>query len=321
MATSGRTHRDTIGVVEGLEGVVGLRPLEGGWSGRTFLAQTVDGEQVMRLYPPGDEGAGRGEAAAEVDAALLRLVRGLLPVPEVLEVRRPLPDRDQPGLLVTGLLPGVRGDLLLPTLDDDGLRRAGRAVGGVAALLAGIPQLREGPFVDADLRIGSWGAHDALADWVEQCLPALPRWTPDEHEALRGLAGEADLLLAEVDRVSLVHSDLNPKNLLLDPESLEVTGVLDWEYAHAGHPASDLGNLLRFESGTRWAAYGDAVLDAYRERHGGDRDELVLRARAADLLPLLLLATRRGENPVADRAHDLLRTMAVADRLDVACEA
>ncbi|GAA4697744.1 aminoglycoside phosphotransferase family protein [Nocardioides nanhaiensis] len=308
--------------MEGLEslGLTALTPLEGGWSGRTFLAAGggPDGDQVVRIYPPGDDAAGRGEAAAEVDAALLRLVRGLLPVPEVLEVRRPLPEHDQPGLLVTSVLPGVRGDLLLPTLDDDGQRRAGAAVGAVAAVLGAIPMLREGPLVDADLRIGSWEGPDCLADWVEQSLPALAHWSQVEQEALRGLAADVEELLADVDRVCLAHSDLNPKNLLLDPATLAVTGVLDWEFAHAGHPATDLGNLLRFESGPRWAAYGDAVLDAYRERHGGDRDELVLRARAADLLPLLLLATRRGENPVADRAHDLLLAMARDERLDVA---
>ena len=48
-------------------------------------------------------------------------------------------------------------------------------------------------------------------------------------------------------RCCLVHSDFNPKNLLVDPDTLEVTGLLDWEFAHAGHPYTDLGNLLRFE--------------------------------------------------------------------------
>lgn len=319
-ATPGRTHRDTIGGVEGLEGVVGLRPADGGWSGRTFLAQTAEGEQVVRIYPPGEDAAGRGEAAAEVDAALLRLVRGLLPVPEVLEVRRPRPEHDAPGLLVTSLVPGERGDLLLPRLGPDGLRAVGRRLGHVAAVLAGVPMLREGPFVDPDLRIGSWGA-DGLADWVESALPALAHWSEGEREGLRALAAEAEELLAAEDRVCLVHSDLNPKNLLLDPSTLALTGVLDWEFAHAGHPASDLGNLLRFERGPRWEPYTTAVLEAYRERHGGDPAELLLRARAADLLPVLLLASRRGENPVADRAHDLLLAMARAEELDVAFEA
>ena len=59
-----------------------LRPLEGGHSGRTFLGEVGGERAVVRLYPPGDP---RGDAAPEVDQAVLRLVRGLLPVPEVLE--------------------------------------------------------------------------------------------------------------------------------------------------------------------------------------------------------------------------------------------
>ncbi len=80
------------------------------------------------------------------------------------------------------------------------------------------------------------------------------------------MAQEAQTLLDTVDRYCLVHSDLNLKNLLLDPETLTVTGVVDWEFAHAGHPASDLGNVLRFD---RQPAYAAAVVAAYCERHGG----------------------------------------------------
>ncbi|HEX5920056.1 MAG TPA: phosphotransferase, partial [Nocardioides sp.] len=60
-----------------------LRPLEGGHSGRTFLGEVAGERAVVRLFPPDDP---RGDAAPEVDQAVLRLVRGLLPVPEVLEV-------------------------------------------------------------------------------------------------------------------------------------------------------------------------------------------------------------------------------------------
>ena len=98
-----------------------------------------------------------------------------------------------------------------------------------------------------------------------------------------------------------MHSDLNPKNLLVDPDTLEVTGLLDWEFAHAGHPCTDLGNLLRFD---RDPAFADAVLAAYAARHGGAPGDALDRARAADLWALVDLAARRGENPVADRAHE-----------------
>ena len=109
-----------------------------------------------------------------------------------------------------------------------------------------------------------------------------------------------------------MHSDLNPKNLLLDPDTLEVTAVLDWEFAHAGHPFTDLGNLLRFD---RAPAYVEAVLAAYAERRGTPPEQALPLARAADLLALVDLATRRTASPVAARADRLLREIARHPRL------
>jgi aminoglycoside phosphotransferase (APT) family kinase protein len=285
-----------------------LTPLTGGWSGETFLAEVGGERQVVRIYPPGSHGD-RGDRAAEVDAALLQLMRGLLPVPEVLEVRRAVASSDEPALLVTGFLPGVRGDLVLPELDAAGQQRLGRAVGEVAAALGAIPMLRQGPFVDPELRIGSFEDADGLVSFVESHRTALGHWSPAEQAGLVEVAFEAQALLDTVERHCLVHSDLNPKNLLVDPDTLVITGVLDWEFAHAGHPATDLGNVLRFD---RSPAYADAVVTAYCERHGGDRDHTVRLARAADLWALVGLAGRRTANPVAGRAHDLLLGVAGA---------
>ena len=38
----------------------------------------------------------------------------------------------------------------------------------------------------------------------------------------------------------LVHGDYGPQNVLLDPATLEITAILDWEWAHAGDPIEDL---------------------------------------------------------------------------------
>src|SRR6476646_5645894 len=62
-----------------------LTPLAGGHSGRTFLSEVAGSRSVVRIYPPGDA---RGPEAPQVDAAVLHLVRGLVPVADVLEVRR-----------------------------------------------------------------------------------------------------------------------------------------------------------------------------------------------------------------------------------------
>ena len=86
-----------------------------------------------------------------------------------------------------------------------------------------------------------------------------------------------------------------------------MTGVLDWEFSHAGHPWTDLGNLSRFE---REPPYVKGVLDAWAARHGGAPEALLDGARAADLWALVELAARAGDNPVADRSAALLRAVA-----------
>ena len=85
--------------------------------------------------------------------------------------------------------------------------------------------------------------------------------------------------------------------------------MLDWEFAHAGHPFTDLGNLLRFD---RHPSYADAVLAAWCERRGGTPAQALDLARAADLWALVDLASRAGDNPVADRAVTHLHAIAEA---------
>lgn len=292
------------------QALTGIEPLAGGHSGRTFVGEVAGERAVVRIYPPGDP---RGVAAPEVDEAVLRLVRGLLPVPEVLEVRRPRPATGEPGLLVTGWCEGERGDLVVARLlaaDDAGsLVRLGCAVGTVAGMLATMPMLRPGPFTDAGLEPGRF-PDGGLVEWVEDRLgDRTGDWSQGELDGLRAVARDAQDRLDGAGRACLVHGDLNPRNLLVDPGTLAVTAVLDWEYAHAGHPWTDLGNLLRFERHPAWTG---AVLGAYRERvpNAPEADALLAGARAADLWALVDLAARVGDNPVADRAAALVREVA-----------
>ncbi len=289
-----------------LDAGMSLTPLDGGWSGETFLADAGGERTVVRIYAD----PRHPEHAAEIAASLLRLVRGLVPVPEVKEVRRADSVGGTPALLVTELLPGVRGDLLLPTLDEAGLRRTGAAVGEIAAQLAGMPTLRAGLFVDGDLTIEPFDAD--LPGWVERHRPALAAhdWSDADLGRLATCAEWAQTALDTVGRSSLVHSDLNPKNVLFDPDSLAVTGVLDWEFAHSGSPFTDLGNLLRFD---RRPGYVAAVLSAWEARRGTPAAEALDLARAADLVALVDLASRAGSNPVATAAAALLHAIVDAD--------
>jgi aminoglycoside phosphotransferase (APT) family kinase protein len=279
-----------------------LTPLEGGWSGQTFVAEVAGERSVVRIYPPGR----RDDAAPEVDAAVLQLVRGLVPVADVLEVRRGEAATDRPGLLVTSFLPGERGDVVLSRLSDPDASLLGEHLGELLADLAGMPTPRMGPFVAAALTIGDFGVADGLPGFVAAHAETLG-WNDDLLDGLTRVTDEAQARLDTVGRTCLVHSDANPKNLLVDPETLAVTGLLDWEFAHSGHPFTDLGNLLRFD---RRPAYVEAVLAAWCERRGGSPAQALELARAADLWALVDLAARAGDTPVADRAHEHLVAIA-----------
>ena len=272
-----------------------MEPLAGGFSGETFLATAGDEQTVVRIY-----GAGlrhRGPEAPEVDAAVLHLVRGLIPVPEVLEVRRGDPDSGVPGLLVTSLMPGERLESVLPHLDESELGAVGAELGILLGRLSHIAMPFTGTFADASLRI-------------EPFTVTLPEWLTQHELGIPGLGRvveEADGLEEPAGRTCLVHSDFNPKNVLVDPDTLAVTALLDWEFAHAGNRFADLGNLLRFEESPVLVR---SVLAAYRSFVPDAPEDLVARARGADLWALMELASRAGENPVADRALARLQELA-----------
>ena len=168
-----------------------------------------------------------------------------------------------------------------------------------------MPFLRYGEFSGSDLVVEPFELGE-LADWFERQPIALE---PAQADRLKDLLDAAqDELAAGTDRSCLCHSDFNPKNLLVDPGTATITGLVDWEFAHAGSPFTDLGNLLRFC--TDEVLGGAAIGVVRRTAPGGDDPRLLTRARAADLWAVIDLAGRAGQNPVADAALELLRRTA-----------
>ena len=81
----------------------------------------------------------------------------------------------------------------------------------------------------------------------------LAAWSDRDWDALVELIDQAGDVLDEGEqRTVLVHSDFNPKNILVDLSigARSVAGVVDWEFAHAGSVYADIGNFSRFERET-----------------------------------------------------------------------
>jgi Ser/Thr protein kinase RdoA (MazF antagonist) len=271
-------------------------PLTGGYGGQTYAVSAGGEDAVLKLYV-------KDPGRAAVDAALLQLVRGLLPVPRVLEAKREGSAEDPPYLL-TERLPGVNLQLYLETAADDERRTVGEQLGELLVRLSGMPFLTSGMFRDGELAIEPFGLGD-----LEQYVAGLDLGlSAKQSEGFAGVMAEAEDVLAEgVDRVCMVHSDFNPKNLLVDPATARITGLIDWEFAHAGSPYTDLGNLFRFCEDPVLAG---AVLSVLRGSGLSLGEPLVELGRAADLWALLDLAARSTEHEVAAAAHNLVSRMA-----------
>ncbi|MDH5246396.1 MAG: aminoglycoside phosphotransferase family protein [Betaproteobacteria bacterium] len=137
---------------------------------------------------------------------------------------------------------------------------------------------------------------------------------------------QAARLLALVDvtagvRRTLVHGDFSPKNILVGPRG---PVILDAECAVYGDPAFDLAFVLNHlllkgvwhpSRRDAYAAMARTLIGAYLA-HVGWEDRALLEARAAALLPGLLLARVDGKSPVeyvtGDGDRDAIRDFACA---------
>jgi aminoglycoside phosphotransferase (APT) family kinase protein len=136
-----------------------------------------------------------------------------------------------------------------------------------------------------------------------------------------GLAPRLAALLATTQRTKrvLVHGDFSPKNLLIGPAG---PMILDAECAWYGDPAFDLAFvlnhlLLKGAWQPQWRTrYGDAfaALTAAYLAHVGWEAPAACEARAAALLPGLMLARIDGKSPVeyltAEPQKDAVRRFA-----------
>jgi len=184
---------------------------------------------------------------------------------------------------------------------------AGRADAGFArAVGERLARIHAATAGDAD--VAAEFATDAsfYAIRLEPYLIATARAHPDLAAALEALAQRT-----ANTRLALVHGDVSPKNILLGPAG---PVLLDAECAWYGDPAFDLAFCLNHmllkclwvpAASEGFLACFDSLYLSYVEKISWE-DPSVLEARAASLLPGLLLARVDGKSPVeyvTEEAH------------------
>ncbi|GIE86134.1 phosphotransferase family protein [Actinoplanes regularis] len=282
--------------------ISGMRELTGGYSNHNVVVTMDDGSAyVLRRYLRADKSA--------IEAALARRLAGVVPVPEVIAVgfagEPVLLSRFVPGRMLSEVLmsadPGTAGELGSVV---------GRALAGLGTVSFGAP----GFFSDGSLTPGPPGVEPAsgLDAWVDRCLAEGDvdgHLTGSERRALREYAARATPALTALHGSrQLVHSDFNPKNLLVVREAgrWRVSAVLDWEFAFSGPQLTDVGNMLR---DPRPPGFAEAFLAGFEEAGGDLPPDWRSLSQALDLYALADFLTRPPEHRYFARSVARIRRL------------
>ncbi|MFB7719436.1 phosphotransferase [Nocardia sp. NPDC056100] len=288
--------------------VLESRVLAGGYSHETCLLVLSARSVVVRV----------GTADHAIEAAVMAAAAQRLPVPTVIGVV-PSTSADEPPRSVM-MLDYVAGTQLSQVLSDTSLsskdfRSLGEEVGRVAAETSAISFDRPGFFADSDLTVSTvplWS--EQLPAFADQCMTAVPevRLELSARRAWAELcAAHAPALTAVNHQARLVHSDMNPKNLLVTRTSTgwRVDAVLDWEFSHSGCPYADAANMVRFGHDYP-APFLQGFAAGFTNHLPEDLNtpsDFGYLGRVLDMFALSDLATRPPGHPVADQAAHQIR--------------
>ena len=251
-----------------------LRLLTGGASMQTwsFDAVGADGAVPLILRHCATPGRQVGKPELAVEAVLIAAAgKSGVPVPDV--VWASAPGDALPDAIVMSRLEGetlglriVRDAAFAPARDVLPAQ-CGAALAALHAVpIDSLPPIdRRGPAETLAFYSDAWEQ-----DWMPRAaIEAAFRWLEDT--------------VPDAVEPRLVHGDFRNGNLMVDPD-IGLVGVLDWELAHIGDPAEDLGwlcvNSWRFRRPDREVGgFGDLapLLDAYAAAGGTPIDRARVR--------------------------------------------
>ncbi|HEY0117663.1 MAG TPA: phosphotransferase [Cellulomonas sp.] len=226
----------------------GAERLEGGFFATTYRATLVGGERlVVKTAPTGDDRLltyERDLLHAEAEVYRLAADRGLpMPRLRLADFSREVLPGD---VVVAEHLEGVPWDRAGLAADDPRSARACREVGAFMARLHAITGTRFG-YLGSRVGGGTWPV--AFGAVIEALLADGRHWEValPADEIRDAVARHVDAL-AEVRVPSLVHGDLWPGNVFVDPASGGLVGVIDPERAQWADP---LVELVGFDQSNR----------------------------------------------------------------------
>ncbi|MDR7302729.1 phosphotransferase [Haloactinomyces albus] len=286
--------------------VMATRTLAGGFSHETCLLTLTDGQVVVRL----------GDADPAIEGTVMDMARRYVPVPQVLLTVPATDERTRPAMV----LEHVAGTPLSRVLSEGehsgtDLAELGAEVGRVVAGIGAATFDRRGFFADEALTIPAerpWSRQ--LPEIAVNCMAATPRARLDRatRAAWVDLCTTHAPSLVDIDHhTRLVHSDINPKNILVARtcSGWRVNALLDWEFSYSGCPYADAANMVRF--GVDYpACFLDGFRAAFADQQPADLpllEQWAYLGRVLDMFALSDLVTRPVGHPIAEQAAQQIR--------------
>ncbi|MCK1798939.1 phosphotransferase family protein [Streptomyces sp. XM4193] len=278
------TDRVSAWLAERLPQVSGsptVTQFSGGASNLTYLLRYPDTELILRRPPRGGRSSTAHDMAREyrVQQALRPVfgkvpnVRALCRDPEVIGDEFYVMDRVQGVVLRRNPPAGL----------DLGPARARALSERFVDTLIELHRVDPADTALADLGRGPGYVERQVEGWTRRYARARTWNTPSFAGVSRWLAANRPEDVA----ARVIHNDWRLDNLVLDPDTLEVVGVLDWELATVGDPLMELGSALAY-----WVQADDDRMARSTRRQPSHlpgmltRAELVERYRRGTGLPV-----------------------------------
>lgn len=233
--------------------IAGFQELDEGFFSTAYQIDLEDGLRcVLKIAPPDSVKLLRYEKnILQAEVAVMRLARQQagIPAPEIYsyDPTRSLLERE---FFIMQFLPGVPFHKLKPQLGEAEQREIERAIGALTRRMNAITGESFGYFAESQARYASWREcfQDMLAGVL---LDGREAGVDLPYSEIAALAQPLYPALDEVTESRLVHWDLWDGNVFVDPQALQVTGLIDFERALWGDPLMEFC-FLPFPEGSAY---------------------------------------------------------------------
>jgi fructokinase len=228
--------------------VAAARRFADGLTNFNYKVEFVSGAEsvVLRIY-------GRDSHALQKEVDLLGMLRGVIPVPEILHAQADGFDGIGP-FIITRYIEGVTFRELKRTGDASAIAQAAYSIGETLAAVSRYKLAKRGMLVAGVTAVGSFfNGPNAIPEFIDSCFasPSLRARLDDRaRDRIQAAVRVREWELAHLhDESFLVHNDFGNRNVLVRSENgnWRVAAILDWEFAASGSPLFDVASFLRYE--------------------------------------------------------------------------